>query len=1255
MAIKSGFSWPRFFNRIKQSGGIFFQYCQALFAGGSGFLSPTSIKDVSALSPAGTIEVRRAYLFDGSDDLITVSSADYNFERTDSFSFAFWVKADNTNTSNQILFAKQTPGSPFNGYSLCTNKSISGNDAGKLLIQFANTNFTNDLYVSTTNDTQINDGDWHHYALTYDGSSAASGLTLYEDGVSLSLSTGRDGLSASMQSSEVLAIGAGGNFVGNLPYDGYMDDFRIYDKELSVSEIGYLNSCGLTGADPTLSNLVGHWKMDDTNNSSAPDSSTNANDGTKVSIDTNTFHYEGDDVPCSSAVVTPDRVNQPGRCYHFDGTDDFVTTGNEFSTLLTGAFSVSVWFRSDIVGTLQDLLGNETGVSGNQGMSILWNTTNEVRFQVNDGGGNHDFTDTPALLANTWYHLTGTIDATNGISLYINGALSQNKALTSTVDYHVSGQPFVFGKSEATATTREWDGRIFDLRLYSKELSADEVAHIYSFGKSGTNPGAATLEGHWKCDDTSSTVSYDSSGNGIHGTKTNITAGTFLYEGSDVPYSFLNELGFTDDPTNGLIPRDESNIVKDVLGNDLEYSGRIQRSGKLIQSNCVLLDGVDDHILLSSKIILPVDGVATWSVYFRYYQDDDSGSMLFGTFNETSNRFYLLGGGNVITRVHLDNGEYFDLLFNPSTHIQEWVEGVFSYTGSTFTLTMNGVNYAYSAGSWAGATTSFEIDDIGNPYNNFAFAFPGNVCDFRVVLDGSEVLNLPIAEGADDIIYDTSGNNNHGVLTNGTLTNVWSRTQDLFHYNLISGHNRLLAFDKTNDFVSMDIGSFYADNDIITLTFNIHKLSSDLTMMITLGTDINNAFHIIDSSGSLRFDLNVATALRSRTVTFSPGIYTVKIDKNAADGSKLTITAPDASVYTDNVSSAGRGHRADGDLYIGKRPVLNDLFSDGLLSDIKLYDDSDVLTHSYEGYGGKASDWYDLVGEAHGVVSGSPATLYLPALSDGSASATGSPVLHPTGSFHNGAETKIDFTGGVAAPWTANSKTNTLVLDGTDDYITFPSAAGNFTDMFSFSGWIYSSAFVSQSRIIGKRDTVNVGWELLLNPSNYLTFYTGGTYTHPVALTDGKWEHVGFVINGASSKLFLNGEPVLTFSPTITSNSKLVHVGVIATTATAPFFEGAMLDFRIYDSALSDPHMKYLYSQGTFGKTPPSPFALWPFTSDLQDTSGNAYNGTAQGGAGIGESTILIPTAYCYGDPLSPGHVKNVDANGNEYEFLVNC
>jgi hypothetical protein len=124
----------------------------------------------------------------------------------------------------------------------------------------------------------------------------------------------------------------------------------------------------------------------------------------------------------------------------------------------------------------------------------------------------------------TWHTLKLTWDGVDEIAGFLNGVS--------------------FGTQTMTAPTGPFDTLRIGLRGNNIEPWPGRMSD-FKFTQDGT------LIFHYKMDDNNPTIAYDSSGNGNDGTKTNITASTFHYEGNDVPYSWQNEVGYTDAAWSG--------------------------------------------------------------------------------------------------------------------------------------------------------------------------------------------------------------------------------------------------------------------------------------------------------------------------------------------------------------------------------------------------------------------------------------------------------------------------------------------------------------------------------------------------------------------------------------------------------------------------------------------------------------------------------------------------------------------------------
>ncbi len=89
--------------------------------------------------------------------------------------------------------------------------------------------------------TPINDGQWHHVAVTHDAGALISAVTFYLDGkVDAQSGTGGGGLIDTANGTVV--IGNSGHNTGTFGFDGAIDEVRIYDHVLSAAEIKSLAS-----------------------------------------------------------------------------------------------------------------------------------------------------------------------------------------------------------------------------------------------------------------------------------------------------------------------------------------------------------------------------------------------------------------------------------------------------------------------------------------------------------------------------------------------------------------------------------------------------------------------------------------------------------------------------------------------------------------------------------------------------------------------------------------------------------------------------------------------------------------------------------------------------------------------------------------------------------------------------------------------------------------------------------------------------
>ncbi|MFC1691007.1 LamG-like jellyroll fold domain-containing protein [Nanoarchaeota archaeon] len=211
------------------------------------------------------------YDFDGTEDYIEIpNDASIDFSNTDPFSISAWVKT----TQYSGMFVAKIDGSPFTGYEFL----VYADQLSVWLIN--NYGGGNYLFVQETGTGAVNDGNWHHVTMTYNGSSSASGVKLYVDGSKITTTTEVDSLSASISSTTPVRIGERGD--NELDYNGLIDEVLIYNHTLTPQQIKavYNNRTDLIVSNETYLNDI--WKACITPTDGFVDGATNCSDSVTV-------------------------------------------------------------------------------------------------------------------------------------------------------------------------------------------------------------------------------------------------------------------------------------------------------------------------------------------------------------------------------------------------------------------------------------------------------------------------------------------------------------------------------------------------------------------------------------------------------------------------------------------------------------------------------------------------------------------------------------------------------------------------------------------------------------------------------------------------------------------------------------------------------------------------------------------------------------------------------------------------------------
>jgi hypothetical protein len=439
----------------------------------------------------------KALSFDGSDDYVGLS--DYVDMGMRDFSLCAWVKTTSSVSYGQWIVGQlgTAGGTTDEGYSLIMEGGYPG-------VKLSSTG--ENLYTLQSPNLH-NDGNWHHVMATV---KRGGSIRVYVDG--LLENEGTDVISGSIDHNYSLLIGARPG--GGTEWDGQIDEVKIYNYALSENEVKKDYNQGkalVMGAPKTVSGATGQsaeycvpgdtstcnppvaeWKFDDKSGTTVYDTSGNGNNGTMSNME-------------DSDWKTSDQCKK-GRCLEFDGVDEYISANND-SSLQIDSGSLSAWIKTSNAGN------SYRGIAGNLNAYTMYLAGNV--FGVYDDSSDV-FRSTGINLADDEWHnvyMTFSSGVSDGTKLYIDGELVLTTIITNNV---FSGFKIAMGQG---GSTQHFKGKIDDIKVYNYIRTPAQVAWDYNRGKP---------IGHWKMDEGEGMTVYDHSGNGNHGTMTNMSQSAWV-------------------------------------------------------------------------------------------------------------------------------------------------------------------------------------------------------------------------------------------------------------------------------------------------------------------------------------------------------------------------------------------------------------------------------------------------------------------------------------------------------------------------------------------------------------------------------------------------------------------------------------------------------------------------------------------------------------------------------------------------------
>ncbi len=235
--------------------------------------------------------------------------------------------------------------------------------------------------------------------------------------------------------------------------------------------------------------LVGYWKFDETSGTSAADSSGSGNTGTVN----------------GGAVWTTGKTN---GALSFDGVNDLVNAGSASSLDDLTSFTYSAW----VYKTAQDgaIISKRNPYSGSGKYFAVDSAggANGIKFTVDRSSSMAFAGNANVLPSNAWYFVAATYSSIDGPRIYVNGTeISYSTRLVGSGSETSDAASSLTIGSAYNTPAYLFSGKIDEVRIYSRVLSASEVSELYtaSAGPSAPICGDSICNGTETC----STCSQD--------------------------------------------------------------------------------------------------------------------------------------------------------------------------------------------------------------------------------------------------------------------------------------------------------------------------------------------------------------------------------------------------------------------------------------------------------------------------------------------------------------------------------------------------------------------------------------------------------------------------------------------------------------------------------------------------------------------------------------------------------------------------
>ncbi len=236
-------------------------------------------------------------------------------------------------------------------------------------------------------------------------------------------------------------------------------------RKLSVLVIAMFMA--MVGGVSASEGAVGYWNFDEGSGMVAGDSAGD-NDGTLI------------------GATWTDGVS--GSALSFDGVDDYVNIGNGASLQIDNDITVELWAKTPTASATKVFISKYA--DSERGWEMWHDNTGKVTFGGRDGSGDYRSSGIVTEIDDgEWHHIVGQRSGSVW-KIFVDGDLSDKNDVGTTGSINAPALDLVIGEESSNLGVGfQYNGKIDEVVIYDRALSAEEIKTSYESGQSGLGDG----------------------------------------------------------------------------------------------------------------------------------------------------------------------------------------------------------------------------------------------------------------------------------------------------------------------------------------------------------------------------------------------------------------------------------------------------------------------------------------------------------------------------------------------------------------------------------------------------------------------------------------------------------------------------------------------------------------------------------------------------------------------------------------------